>query len=96
MLSSVAHKTDAAAWSVEYPEDDGGRGPCPREYSLRPTVHFLPYQPGVVPRTVCRFRQRPGCELQLVKAYLTLEDGRGLTRSGSGQGHPSRISEIPA
>ena len=25
MLSSVAHKTDVAAGSVEYPEDDGGR-----------------------------------------------------------------------
>ena len=25
MLSSVAHKTDVAAGSVEYPEDDGSR-----------------------------------------------------------------------
>ena len=35
--------------------------PCPREYSLRPAVHFLLFQPGVFPRTECPFRQPPGC-----------------------------------
>ena len=44
--------------------------PGPREYSQRPAVHFLLFQPGVFPRTECPFRQRPGCELQLVKAYF--------------------------
>ena len=70
MLSSVANITDVAAGSVEYPEDDGSRCAVPREYSLRPAVHFLLCQPGVFPRTECPFRQRPGCELQLVKAYV--------------------------
>ena len=44
--------------------------PCPQEYSLRPAVHFLLFKPGVFPRTECPLRQRPGCELQLVKVYF--------------------------
>ena len=53
--------------------------PCPREYSLRPAVHYLLFQPGVFPRTEYPFRQRPGCELQL----LLQEDGRGIISLGS-------------
>ena len=44
--------------------------PCPREYSLRMAVHFLLFQPGVFSRTECPFRQRLGCELDIVKAYF--------------------------
>ena len=44
--------------------------PCPREYSLRPAVHLLLFQPGVFRRAECPFRRRPGCELQLVEAYF--------------------------
>ena len=50
----------------EYPVMMVADAPCPREYSLRPAVHFLLCQPGVFPKTKCPFRQQPGRELQLV------------------------------
>ena len=57
MLSSVPHKTDVAAGSVEYPEDDGSR--CAVSTGVLPAsvcVHFLLCQPGgCFPRMSVRF-----------------------------------------
>ena len=44
--------------------------PCSLEYSLRPAVRFLPYQPGVFRQTECPLRQRPGFELKLVNSFF--------------------------
>ena len=68
MLLSVTHNTDVAAGSVEYREGDGSR--CAVSTGVLPASgrRFSTVQPGVFPRTECPFRQRPGCELQLVKA----------------------------
>ena len=41
MLSSVAHKSDVAAGSVEYPEDDGSR--CAVRDTKRQILHVLEY-----------------------------------------------------
>ena len=68
---------------------------CPQEYSLRPGAHFPLLKPGGIPLTECPFRQWPGCELQLVKVYFFIEDGRGRTSLASEQERPSIISETP-
>ena len=46
MLSSVAHKTDIAAGSAEYPVHDGSR--CAVSKGVLPVwaAHFLLFQPG--------------------------------------------------
>ena len=70
ILSSVARKPDVAAGSVEYPENDGSR--CAVSTGVLPAFGctFSAVSAGVFPRIECPFRQRPGCELQLVKAYF--------------------------
>ena len=68
--------------------------PCPRDYSLRPAVRFLLFQPGVFPRTECPFRPA-WLRVTAREGLLLIEDGRGLICLSLGQGRPSRISEIP-
>ena len=96
MLSSVAHKTDVAAGSVAYPGDDGCRcavstGVLPASggtFSAVSAAGCFPDRVSVSSAAWLRVTARKG--------LLLLEDGRGLTSLGSGQGCPSRISEIPA
>ena len=70
LLSSVAHKADIAAGSVEYPDDDGTR--CAVSTGVLPAsgCTFSAVYARGISRTACSFRQQPGCKLQLVKAYL--------------------------
>ena len=71
MFSSVAHKTYVEAESVEYPVDDGSRCAVSTGELHASGCTVSPVSAGGFPLTEFPFRLRPGCELQLVKAYIS-------------------------
>ena len=67
----MAHKTDVAAESVEYPVvDDGSRCDVSTGVLHSSGCIFSAVSAGGFSRVECPFRQRPGCEL-LVKACFS-------------------------
>ena len=96
MLSSVAHKTGVAAGSVEYPDDDGIR--CAVSTGGLPAsgCTFFAVSAGRVSPDWVSVSSAAWLRVTAHEDLLLLEDGRGLMSSGSEQGRPSRISEIPA